>query len=396
MLRGQVAVFLSCSEKFKQEVAWPVRDALAEHDLRAIIVTDEPLLPDAGGDHEAKVESYLDACSAFVALCTADYKLSDGTMYSRANVIDEIQRARGRPHLRERSQILKSPGVLLPSDIDSTYDDLDAARPAIAAKVILQQLAEWEVARWSAAPPPLPQVTDADAVADMDGLFAGLEPADDEKARWRLYELLRDRDQARRRWIAAALHREVMDARDDARQCIAVSLLDATSRLDASLVSIEMIEALATHPGYLPRSCAANLLRARATVAPLDVPVEMLGRLATPHREDWCVSAPAMAAVKELVLSRRDAYMIFESLSASPDPPDRYAVAEALLDVAGIKPPAVAKDLVERLSEDPDPLVAAKAREVMAAIEHVTDRQRADCHGHFGSDCGPGDSSRVP
>jgi hypothetical protein len=385
MLRGQVAVFLSCSERFKQAVAWPVRDALAEQKLRAIIVTDEPCLPSTGGDHETKVESYLGACSAFVALCTADHKLSDGTMYTRANIIDEIQLASGRPHLRDRSQILTSPGVLLPSSITSTYDGLDPARPALAADIVLQQLAEWGVAACPAGPPSPRQVTDAEAAADIAVLFAELPPADHTEARRRVYELLRDRDEARRRWIARALHREVMDAGDEARQRAAVSLLDATSKLDASLVSIEMLEMLATHPGYVPRSCAANLLLDRAIVAPLDVPVEMLGRLATPHREDWYVMAPAIAAVKELVLKRRDAYMIFESLGASPEPQDRYAVAEALLDVAGVKPPAVAKDLVERLAGDPDLLVAGKAREVMAAIEHVTDLQRAECYGHFGA-----------
>lgn len=384
MLRGQVAVFLACSERSKQALAWPVRDALAKHDLRAIIVADEPWLPNTGGDHEAKIESYLTACSAFVALCTADYELSDGTMYSRANVIDEIQRAEARPHLRERSQILKSPGVLLPSDINSTYDGLDPASPAIAAEVILQRLAEWGVASQPTGPPAPPQVTEAAAAGEMAALVAGLQPTDHEEARLRVYELLREQDEGQRREIARALHRELMEAGDTDRQRIAATLLDATSRIDASLVSIEMIDMLAAHPEYLPRSCAANLLRDRATVAPLDVPVEVLGRLAAPYREDWYVSAPAMAAVKELILTRRDAYIIFESLAASPDPQDRYAVAEALLDVAGVKPPAVARDLVERLANDEDALVAAKAREVMAAIEHVTDCERADCYGHFG------------
>jgi hypothetical protein len=42
MLGGQVAVFVSCSEKFKQALAWPVRDALASRGLRGVIVTDEP------------------------------------------------------------------------------------------------------------------------------------------------------------------------------------------------------------------------------------------------------------------------------------------------------------------------------------------------------------------
>ena len=98
MLRGQVAVFLSCSEKFKPKLAWPVRDALAGEGLYALITSDEPPLPDirppAAPAAGAKTESYLDAASAFVALCTADYELSDGSQYPRANIIDEIQQAR--------------------------------------------------------------------------------------------------------------------------------------------------------------------------------------------------------------------------------------------------------------------------------------------------------------
>ena len=123
MLGGQVAVFVSCSEKFKETLARPVRDALASCGLRGIIVTDEPLLPgtgeggSGGAKDAAKVEAYLNASSAFVALCTADYALSDGTTYPRANIIDEIQLASLRPRLRDRSQILKSREVLLPSSI---------------------------------------------------------------------------------------------------------------------------------------------------------------------------------------------------------------------------------------------------------------------------------------
>ena len=78
--------------------------------MRAIIVTDEPPLPSTRGDDDAKLESYLNACSAFVALCTADHKLSDGAMYPRVNIADEIQRAYGHPHLRDHAQILAAPG----------------------------------------------------------------------------------------------------------------------------------------------------------------------------------------------------------------------------------------------------------------------------------------------
>lgn len=140
MLRGQVAIFLSCSEKFKSAVAWPVRDVLTGHGLCAIIVRDEPPLPGIRGDAEADAERYLDASSAFVALCTADYELSDGTKYPRASIIDEIHLACTRPHLRDRCQVLRPPDVLLPSDINPAYDCLDVAAPAVAAGVILSQL----------------------------------------------------------------------------------------------------------------------------------------------------------------------------------------------------------------------------------------------------------------
>jgi hypothetical protein len=392
MLRGHVAVFLSCSEKFKQAVAWPVRDALAEHNVHGIIVNDEPPLPGTGEDPEAKVETYLDASSAFVALCTADHGISDGTRFPQANIIDEIQRAMNRPHLRDRSQILRSPGVLLPSSIDPTCDLLDPGRPSGAAEVILKQLEAWGLVPARPGPPSSHGVTDAGAADDLRALFAGLQPGDHEEARRRIYRLLRDRRVSRRRWIARTLLGEVMEADDDSRQCTAATLLEAMSGLDASLVPIEMIETLAAHSGYLPRSCAAHILRHRAILTPFDIPVGILGRLALPSGEDWYVWVAAMDAVKELVLSRRDAYVIFDALSVSAEPQDRQAVAQALLDVAAVRPAAVARDLAERLLDDPDPLVARKAREVMTAIEHVTDREREGRHGHFRAltyGCGP-------
>jgi hypothetical protein len=90
-----------------------------------------------------------------------------------------------------------------------------------------------------------------------------------------------------------------------------------------------------------------------------------------------------MAAVKELVLTRPDATAVLESLAGSAEPQDRHAAAEALLDIAGVKPAAVPAGLADRLADDADPLVAGKAREVVTAIERVTDDERAGCYGHF-------------
>jgi hypothetical protein len=388
MLGGQVAVFVSYSEKFKEAIAWPVRDALAEHGLRGILVTDEPPLPETGDHHNAKVESYLNASSAFVALCTADYALSDGTMYPRANIVDEIQLASLRPRLRDRSAILKSSEVLLPSSITPTHDQLDIASPDSAAAVVLKQLEAWGVTNLAAPPRAAASAADADSGTDMAGalraLCDGLRPDDPGEATRRVYGLLTGGGEHDGQRTARALHREVLEGPDRAGQLAGAALLRAMARLHVSLISVEMIEMMAAGADYPARSCAANLLRDRAVVAPLDVPLPILGRLAVPSDEDWYVWAPAMAAVKELVLSRRDAYVILDSLCASAEPQDRHAVAQALLDVAAVRPAAVARQLAERLLEDPDPLVARQAQDVLTAIEHVSDADRAACYARFG------------
>jgi hypothetical protein len=391
MLRGQVAIFLSCSERFKPELAWPVRDALTGEGLCTVILSDAPPLPGAPDDPEAKAEPYLDASSAFVALCTADYELSDGSKYPKASIIDEIQQARTRPHLRDRSQVLRSPGVLLPSDITPTYNSLDVTKPVAAADIILGQLQLWGIV--AVSPPAAPHPVGTEATDDVNVLFPGLESGDHAEARRRVYPLLRDRGEDRRRRIAAELHRKTMEP-DDARTVVAASLLRAVAGLDARLVGGEMIEALAAYPGYPARACAANLLLDRAVLAPLEIPLEVLGRLAMPSVEDWFVWAPAMAAIQELVLHRRDAYAILDALAADGDARDRYAVADALLTVASVRPAAVAQDLARRLAEDPDPLIAAKAREVLAAVEPVTDADRARCYGHFGEPAAPAAEGR--
>jgi hypothetical protein len=380
VLHGHVAVFLSCSERFKPGLAWPVRDALNAQGLRTIIISEEPPLGSAAGE-ETSAEPYLDASSAFVALCTADYELSDGSRYPRANIIDEIQQALGRPHLRDHAQVLKAPGVLLPSDITPTYDSLDVTKPAVAAEVILKQLQQWGILPVPESP-VAPHRVGAWEADDVDALLA-TPPADRDEADARIYPLLRDRSEDRRRWVAHELYRELLESEKQARVRGAAILLQAVSGLDPALVSPEMVEALAGHARYQARACAANLLRERAAVAPLDVPVELLGRLAAPSTEDWLVWAPALAAVQELALHRREAQVIFSSLAASDDARDRFAVAVALLGLAAVRPAAVARGTAERLSDDTDPLIAAKARDVLAATEHVTEREHAECYQHF-------------
>src|SRR5258707_7303173 len=98
MLNGRPVVFISCSEKFKLAVARPIREGLKEVGVHGVIVSDELALPRTGWTTDDKVESYLDASDAFLALCTADDKIEDGTVQCRQNIIDEIPRARLKPH----------------------------------------------------------------------------------------------------------------------------------------------------------------------------------------------------------------------------------------------------------------------------------------------------------
>lgn len=94
-------MFLSCSEKFKLTVACPIRDSLREAELLGVIVSDEPALPRTGWSADNTVESYLDASDAFLALCTADNELADGTFECRQNTISEIERAKKAASARQ-------------------------------------------------------------------------------------------------------------------------------------------------------------------------------------------------------------------------------------------------------------------------------------------------------
>jgi hypothetical protein len=160
--------------------------------------------------------------------------------------------------------------------------------------------------------------------------------------------------------------------------------LEAINRLDVSLVTLDLIEALADCDDFAGRSSAATMLWDRAEVAPNDVPLGVLGRLALPNTEDWYVQAPAMAAAKQLLLHRPSARIIFDRLARSRDPEDRHAVAVALLDVARVDRVAVPRDLAVKLSTDRDELVAKQGRKVVEAIGDPPDEKERDPRSPFG------------
>ena len=113
--------------------------------MLAIVVSEEPLLPSVAADPNGKVESYLDVADAFVALCTPDDELSDGSVQTRENIIDEIQRAYQKDHLCFRIQVFKATDVRLPSNLNPTYEDLAPDDPISVVERIIRQLAAWRV-----------------------------------------------------------------------------------------------------------------------------------------------------------------------------------------------------------------------------------------------------------
>jgi hypothetical protein len=366
MLNGRVAVFLSCSGKFQKRVAVPIRKALEQRGIRGIIVAEEPFLRGTD-DPERKVDSYLEACDVFVALCTPDDLLEDGRFLARQNIIDEYARARTRPKLRERALVFKHPDVALPSNINPTYEHLDVDDVAPVLVAILRQLDAWGIVK--AEPHTAPTLVRKPPPSVME-LIDGLKLGDWDEAGRRAFELL----SAEGRKAAEATVEQLRhfltgpSSEDNEATLLAGSVLESMHRFDPLLVSAELIEELSSSDDFSTRSIAAHLLWDRAEVAPGDVPLGLLGKLALPSEEDWYVQAPAMAAVKALLLRRRSTRIIFDKLAASEDPEDRYAVAGALLDVAQIDRWAAPRDLAEKLSKDNNELVSAKGREVLEAI----------------------------
>jgi hypothetical protein len=95
MLNGRPVVFLSCSDRYKESVAAKVRAALDEVGVWGVIVSDEPLLPRVEWEPGAKVESYMNASDAVVALCTPDDTLADGTVRKASR--NSLRRSREKP-----------------------------------------------------------------------------------------------------------------------------------------------------------------------------------------------------------------------------------------------------------------------------------------------------------
>jgi hypothetical protein len=361
MLDGRPVVFLSCSDKYKESVAAKVRTSLEGVGVWGVIVSDEPLLSRVGWEPSDKVDAYMNASDAMVALCTADDALADGTMQTRQNIIDEIRLARERPHLRDKVLVAKARSVRLPSNINPTYEQLDPADLDPLITIVLRQLREWGVVDESPAEPVIRHPAPA-AIQLLSGLVLG----DWEEAQRRAYSVASTADHAGLESMVDALLACVRQGDDAHVPCM---LLQSLIEIDPQLARPQLIEELAAREDIASRMAAAMIIESLARTAPTLVSLGLLGRLARPAEEDWYVQDPAMNAVTLLMGRRPQSRVILDDLARSEDPTDRFAVCATLLEVARSKPESVPPDLVEVLVTDGDPLVAGKGREVVQLLE---------------------------
>lgn len=384
VLGGKQVVFLSCTGALSavERLARPIRDRLNALGYHAVIVGLEPSFR---GDFspEEKVDGYLDASDAFIALATLDDRL--GTSSTAANIIDEIGRARRMPSLRDVVCVMKQPDVNLPSNISPVYESLDLDDPDATYEFIVRQLETWNVVP-TVPPAPPPAIT---ALPDnyLDELLDGnlLGAHDEINARVRkLFGALSKQDQHR---VAHHIFDSLLSLPDDGTEIhVAGDVLVACAHIDPALIEDGWIEQLAESRIFQHRTAAALLLWDQAVVNPGIVPLDCVAKLAKPSTEDWYVYAPAIAAAKQLALTRLNGLGILLDLSDSPDATDRDYAVSALTEIADVDPAIVwgfARRHLEQVAHDPDEGIARRAFELLARLREL-DPDVRHTYGHFG------------
>jgi hypothetical protein len=387
VLAGKQVVFLSCMDAYADRLARPIRDRLNQLGYRAVILTDEPNLRGAW-DTEANVDGYLEASDAFVALATHDERM--GPTGTAGNILDEIARARRTAGLKDVMLVMKQDIVTLPSNIKPLYERLDPDDPDRAFDVIKRQLDEWGVVpTHTPTPAPLEQLPEGALDTLLDGVDLGEHDVTEARLR-RLFGAITKPDQHR---VSRDIFNRLLAVPDDGREIHIVSgFLEACARIDAALIEPDWIERIVESPVVQHRMCAAMILWDRANVNPGSVPLDFIAKLAKPATEDWYVYSPAIAAAKELALTRRSAMEILLDLTRSEAATDRLAGVYALSGIANRADPVVvwiaARERLEQLTRDADEAVAGSADELLRNLReqygHLEPPELPDRYGHFG------------
>ncbi len=378
MIDGRPAIFISCSEKYKEHVAYRFRDVLEAIGLRPIIVSDLPN-PAGAFEPEAKVDAYLERSEAVLILATPDDKVGD-SWQPRLNIADEIGRARSRDSVRERVCVFKEASVTLHSNINPVYDLLDLEDMTPALTIFLRQLREWGLTTATLDPAQVPA---RPAVAD-DELVAALRMEDTKRTYAHVREQLAKRRKAEQREYIDRIVSLIRNSDQWDVRATASHMLEAAVDVDIGLVPVDVVEELAFDVEFSVRSSAAMILYLTSLSAPGLVPIDLVAHLAKPANEDWYVFIPALSALKELSLSREEAMERIGVLAKSSERDDREYAAAALRDIAQVNPAAVPLDLVQALEEDPVEPIRKLAQQVEPLIRGVGEQERRAVYYRFG------------
>ena len=382
MLGGKQVVFLSCMASYADQLARPIRDRLNDAGYHAVIVMDEPSLRGDFGP-EDKVNGYLEAADAFVALATHDDRM--GATGTAGNILDEIGRARRLPGLREVVLVMKEETVKLPSNINPVYEQINPDDPDAAFGVIKRQLDTWGVVpAVSAKPPPVTALPENYLDELFEGVGIGDQTITDARLR-KLFGTISKQDQHR---VARDIFERLLTLPDNGDAIYVVGgFLEACARIDAALIEPSWVEQLVDSSKLRRRMSAVLILWHMAVVDPGNVPLDYIAKLAKPSTEDWYVYSPAIAAAKQLALSRRAALEILLDLASSPEVTDRFTAMHALMELADVEPAIVwfcASDQVRQLAKDADEDVAGPAGELLTRLARSEQARRVPTqYGQF-------------
>lgn len=372
-------MFLSCMAAYKEDFSAPIRDQLNELGYHAVIVQDEPLLR-GSFDPESKVDKYIEASDAFIALCTNDDRNPGKTAQ---NIIDEIGRARAHPKLRQVVCVLKEQQVTLPSNIYPVWEPIDHTQPDSALVLIRRQLNAWDIT--PTTPSASPTRTEPLPDQFLQRLFDKVRIGDHEIAEGRLRQLFSLLTKTDQRRVAAGVFQYVMSVSEPTDEVyLSTSFLEGIARLDPALVPIDWVEKLAGSAVVQHRMSAAMQLWDLAETAPGMVPLDLVIKLAKPATEDWYVYSPAITAVKQLALTRRSALEILLDLGRSTDAEDRLAAVEALTDLARVNAALIPLRPVQQLCADEDKSVSDAAQKLLPIIENAPGKSQGNGFRNFG------------
>jgi len=380
LLEGKPAVFISCSEKYRESIGHAFRELLESIGIHGIILSEAPRLGRTWTPEE-KLGAYLRQADAMLVLPTPDDQMSGSVWHSRQNLYDELGRARTLGRLKHRICVNKSHEVSLPSNLDPAYEPLDLDDIQPAQRAFLRQLRAWgytfeeptlEPGRGRAT--PRVEVPSA-------GLLEGLDYVEREPIAIRVRGLLSGTPKSEQSEIVRSIQR-FMTQGSDLEQGTAASMIETVIEIDPGLVSTQLIDDMSRNDNFTVRTSASVSLFLLATIVPGLVPIDIVSRLARPSTEDWYVFTPALNCLKELALHRPEAIEALAVLARSTHRDDREYSVVAFRDIASIRPEVVPRQVIVGLLSDDDESVRRLARE-------LADRLPADevrfPHQHFGA-----------